>query len=53
MAPLQNGNRYLGVQPGKGAQPQASGSRGRLKKLSIKLATLNSPSTVVTGIELF
>jgi len=27
-------------------QPQASGSGGRLKKLSIKLATLNSPSTV-------
>ena len=46
LAPLHEDNRYLGVQPGKGAQPQMSRSGARLKKLSIKLATLNSPSTV-------
>ena len=41
---------YLRVQPGMGAQPQAPGSGGRLKMLSIKLATSNSPSTV-KGLE--
>jgi hypothetical protein len=46
MAPLNDDNRYLEVQPGRGAQPQVSGSGARLKKLSIKLATLNSLSTV-------
>ena len=38
---------YLGVHLGRGAQPQASGSGAGLKKLSIKLATPNSPSTVL------
>jgi hypothetical protein len=46
MASLHNDNRYLEVQPGRGAQPQVSGSGARLKKLSIILATHNSPSTV-------
>jgi hypothetical protein len=38
----------LGYKAGTGAQPQVSGSGARLKKLSIKLATPNSPSTVQT-----
>ena len=38
--------KYLGVHLGRGAQPQVPGSGARLKKLSIKLATPNSPSTV-------
>jgi hypothetical protein len=46
MASLHNDNRYLEVQPGRGAQPQVSGSGARLKKLYMKLATPNSPSTV-------
>lgn len=45
MAPLHDDKRYLGVQPGKGAQLR---SGAFLKKLSIKLETLNSPSTVPT-----
>lgn len=32
---------------GQGAQPQASGSGARLKKLSVNLATLNARSTVL------
>jgi hypothetical protein len=35
------------VQPGRGAQPQVSRSGARLKELTKKLATLNSPSTAV------
>ena len=42
--PITAGGHVL--QRGKGAQPQVSGSGARLKKLSIKLATPNSPSTV-------
>jgi hypothetical protein len=41
---VYNGQEFIngtfGVQPGRGAQPQVSGSGARLKELTKKLATL-------------
>ncbi len=47
----QNGQEMTPVPwstTGRGAQPQASGSGARLKELTKKLATRNSPFTVLT-----
>ena len=39
--------QYLGAQLGRDAQPQMSGNGLRLKELTKKLATRNSPFTVL------
>jgi hypothetical protein len=51
MRSAQTQDTYIGVETGKGAQPQVSGSETRLKKLFIKLETPNSPSTILCLLE--